>query len=152
VTCLLPTQSDCACTVSWQPPGGLLQDPMTPVFARLYSAQERVLFCSNEWVLIATCKQLVWSTRIGRNMTIWILDTELTGVKTGLIRSCTRAWSCVASGLVWCHLPHLALATQHVGNRARMNIIPSPCRGKHAAQWSPHLVFYLRPPGNVSVH
>jgi uncharacterized protein with NAD-binding domain and iron-sulfur cluster len=22
----------------------------------------------NEWVLIATCKQLVWSTRIGRNM------------------------------------------------------------------------------------
>jgi hypothetical protein len=27
----------------------------------------------NEWVLIATCKQLVWSTRIGRNMPIWIL-------------------------------------------------------------------------------
>ncbi len=26
----------------------------------------------NEWVLIATCKQLVWSTRIGRNMPIWI--------------------------------------------------------------------------------
>ncbi len=25
----------------------------------------------NEWVLIATCKQLVWSTRIGRNMPIW---------------------------------------------------------------------------------
>jgi hypothetical protein len=28
---------------------------------------------TNELVLIATCKQLVWSTRIGRNMTIWIL-------------------------------------------------------------------------------
>ncbi len=27
----------------------------------------------NEWVLIATRKQLVWSTRIGRNMSIWIL-------------------------------------------------------------------------------
>ena len=27
----------------------------------------------NEWVLIATCKQLVWSSRIGRNMPIWIL-------------------------------------------------------------------------------
>jgi hypothetical protein len=27
----------------------------------------------NEWVLIATCTQLVWSTRIGRNMPIWIL-------------------------------------------------------------------------------
>ncbi len=27
----------------------------------------------NEWVLISTCKQLVWSTRIGRNMSIWIL-------------------------------------------------------------------------------
>jgi hypothetical protein len=27
----------------------------------------------NEWVLISTCKQLVWSTRIGRNMPIWIL-------------------------------------------------------------------------------
>jgi hypothetical protein len=27
----------------------------------------------NEWVLVPTCKQLVWSTRIGRNMTIWIL-------------------------------------------------------------------------------
>jgi hypothetical protein len=25
----------------------------------------------NEWVLITTCKQLVWSTRIGRNMSIW---------------------------------------------------------------------------------
>ncbi len=28
----------------------------------------------NEWVLIGTCKQLVWSTRIGRNMPIWILS------------------------------------------------------------------------------
>ncbi len=27
----------------------------------------------NEWVLTSTCKQLVWSTRIGRNMPIWIL-------------------------------------------------------------------------------
>ncbi len=27
----------------------------------------------NEWVLIATCKQLVWSIRIGRNMPIWVL-------------------------------------------------------------------------------
>jgi hypothetical protein len=27
----------------------------------------------NEWVLITTCKQLVWSTRIGRSMPIWIL-------------------------------------------------------------------------------
>jgi hypothetical protein len=27
----------------------------------------------NEWVLIATCKQLVWSNRIGRNMPIWVL-------------------------------------------------------------------------------
>ncbi len=26
----------------------------------------------NEWILIATCKHLVWSTRIGRNMPIWI--------------------------------------------------------------------------------
>jgi len=26
----------------------------------------------NEWVLIATCKHLVWSTQIGRNMPIWI--------------------------------------------------------------------------------
>jgi hypothetical protein len=25
----------------------------------------------NEWVLIATCKQLVWSSRIGRDMPIW---------------------------------------------------------------------------------
>ncbi len=25
------------------------------------------------WVLISTCKQLVWSNRIGRNMPIWIL-------------------------------------------------------------------------------
>ncbi len=29
--------------------------------------------CMNEWVLIRTCKQLVWSTRTGRNMPIWIL-------------------------------------------------------------------------------
>jgi hypothetical protein len=27
----------------------------------------------NEWVLISTCKNLVWSTRIGRIMPIWIL-------------------------------------------------------------------------------
>ncbi len=27
----------------------------------------------NEWILIASCKQLVWCTRIGRNMPIWIL-------------------------------------------------------------------------------
>ncbi len=27
----------------------------------------------HEWVLIATCKQLVWSIRIGRNMPIWFL-------------------------------------------------------------------------------
>ena len=30
----------------------------------------------NEWVLIATCKQLVWSTRIGRNMPIWNLNRK----------------------------------------------------------------------------
>jgi len=27
----------------------------------------------DDWVLIVTCKQLVWSNRIGRNMPIWIL-------------------------------------------------------------------------------
>jgi len=27
----------------------------------------------NEWVLTATCKHLVWSTRIGRSVPIWIL-------------------------------------------------------------------------------
>jgi hypothetical protein len=27
----------------------------------------------NEWVLIATCKQLVWSIRIDRNIPIWFL-------------------------------------------------------------------------------
>ncbi len=30
-----------------------------------------------EWVLIATCKQLVWSNRIGRNMTIWVLQVVI---------------------------------------------------------------------------
>ncbi len=29
----------------------------------------------NEWLLINTCKQLVWSTRIGRNMPIWNCHT-----------------------------------------------------------------------------
>jgi hypothetical protein len=29
--------------------------------------------CMNEWVFLATCKQLVWSTRIDRNIPIWIL-------------------------------------------------------------------------------
>ena len=30
-------------------------------------------FIDSDWVLISTCKQLVWSNRIGRNMPIWIL-------------------------------------------------------------------------------
>ncbi len=37
----------------------------------------------HEWVLIVTCKQLVWSTRIGRNMPIWILCILETKTKVG---------------------------------------------------------------------
>ncbi len=34
-------------------------------------AKVATLWIDNEWVLIATCKQLVWSTRIVRNIPIW---------------------------------------------------------------------------------
>jgi hypothetical protein len=39
----------------------------------------------NEWVLIDTCKQLVWSTRKGRNISIQILCLIL---GSGLVRFC----------------------------------------------------------------
>jgi hypothetical protein len=47
----------------------------------------------NEWVLIATCKQLVWSTRIDRNMTIWILrgPTDTCSVPTNC-NDCDWSW------------------------------------------------------------
>ncbi len=39
-------------------------------------------------VLIATCKQLVWSIRIGRNIPIWVLHVTLD-------------WTCLLWGCVW---------------------------------------------------
>jgi hypothetical protein len=42
------------------------------------------LIAMNEWILIGTCKQLVWSIRIGRNMPIWVLWCSLL---------CSRLWS-----------------------------------------------------------
>jgi hypothetical protein len=54
----------------------------------------------NEWVLITTCKHLVWSTRIGRNIPIWILrlivgsdpgtalTLEVTGCGVGISSEC----------------------------------------------------------------
>ena len=55
----------------------------------------------NEWVLIANCKQLVWSTRIGRNMPIWILylilgsgpDADLSMEVTGTCSRAIGTWS-----------------------------------------------------------
>jgi len=34
------------------------------------------LGCTDAWVLISTCKKFVWSTRIGRSVTIWILKLK----------------------------------------------------------------------------
>ncbi len=56
----------------------------------------------NEWVLISTCKQLVWSTRIGQNMSIWILclilDPSRIRPRCGLIKlvcSTFQSWRCI---------------------------------------------------------
>jgi hypothetical protein len=52
----------------------------------------------NEWVLIITCKQLVWSTRIDRNMPIWILCLILgSGPGADLPLEVTGPWSRVIS-------------------------------------------------------
>jgi hypothetical protein len=55
----------------------------------------------NEWVVIVTCKQLVWSTRIDRNMPFWILCLILgsdpgTDLPLEVTGSCSRVigtWS-----------------------------------------------------------
>ena len=56
----------------------------------------------NEWVLIATCKQLVWSTRIGRNMPIWNLDVE---PEPRNVRIPGRIFGMWLGGHVTCTLP-----------------------------------------------
>ncbi len=45
----------------------------------LQKQYDNTTLTEEEWVLITTCKQLVWSTRIVRNMPIWILNNRIPG-------------------------------------------------------------------------
>jgi hypothetical protein len=72
----------------------------------------------NEWVLITTCKQLVWYSRIGRNIPIWILCLRIRspvwffrrrwrGVWWG---SCSKQESWVTLGRDVYYLPYYLLS------------------------------------------
>ncbi len=52
-----------------------------------------------EWVLITTCKQLVWSTRIVRNMPIWILCLILGSVPGATLSVEVTGCGCVACSI-----------------------------------------------------